>query len=238
MTNPCLLNNVEHKDLKVNTHPGVSEHQRVNRTVIHTTEINELHKEFPIVISQHAESKKLEMHAILGLQKNQNLFLRGSSWRTRYIPASIARGPFSLGINANAETNQEPVICIDETDIRVNEVTGEPLFLKFGGESPYLQFVKKALNTIHSGLQYDATLFSLIEKYNLLTPLSVEIKLSDEEQVNISQYYSIDTKTLSALSGDALTELNQYGVLSLLYFLVSSIGNFQHLIQLQNNPDK
>jgi len=36
------------------------------------------------------------------------------------------------------------------------------------------------------------------------------------------------------LTGDSLEKLSQYGVLSLLYFVLSSMGNFQALIELKN----
>jgi hypothetical protein len=94
--------------------------------------------------------------------------------------------------------------------------------------------VKKALQTIESGIQFDLTLFTLVESMELLEPVAIQIKLSNVEEVNFSDYYTVNQEKLAQLDGESLTKLNQYGVLSLLYFVLSSMGNFQQLIQLKN----
>jgi hypothetical protein len=94
--------------------------------------------------------------------------------------------------------------------------------------------VKKALQTIESGMQFDKTLYTLIESLDLLEPVSIQIKLSNVEEINFSDYYTINQQKLTQLDGNSLAKLNQYGVLSLLYFILSSMGNFQQLIELKN----
>jgi len=177
------------------------------------------------------------LHAILGLEKDENLFIGENGWTTRFVPALLARGPFSLGYKKSEKENneqQDPVICIDLQDPRVNSNHGEDIFLQFGGESPYLNYVKKALQTIDSGMYYDKTLFSLVEVMDLLEPVSINIKLSNVEEVNFSNYYTINQEKLTNLAGAELAKLSQSGVLSLLYFILSSMGNFQTLLELKN----
>ena len=83
-------------------------------------------------------------------------------------------------------------------------------------------------------MHFDKTLFTLVESMDLLEPVSIEIKLSNVEQVNLSDYYTVNQEKLTKLDGDSLAKLNQYGVLSLLYFVLSSMGNFQVLMELKN----
>ena len=64
--------------------------------------------------------------------------------------------------------------------------------------------------------------------------MSIQIKLSNVEQVNLNNYYTINQQKLSTLEGDQLAKLNQYGILSSLFFILSSMGNFQRLIELKN----
>jgi hypothetical protein len=237
MSKATVLNNIDHKDLKVDTRPESSKNNDVNRSVVYVTEIGELHKEFPLVFYKHPETGQAQLHAILGLEKDENLFVGENGWTSRFVPALLARGPFSLGYNkAENEDGQAsaPVICIDMDDPRVNTEHGEDVFLQFGGEAPYLNYVKKALQTIESGIQFDLTLFTLVESMELLEPVAIQIKLSNVEEVNFSDYYTVNQEKLAQLDGESLTKLNQYGVLSLLYFVLSSMGNFQQLIQLKN----
>jgi hypothetical protein len=237
MSKATVLNNIDHKDLKVDTRPESSKNNDVNRSVVYVTEIGELHKEFPLVFYKHPDSGQAQLHAILGLEKDENLFVAENGWTTRFVPALLARGPFSLGYkkaeNENGQAS-DPIICIDMDDPRVNIEHGEDVFLQFGGEAPYLNYVKKALQTIESGIQFDKTLFTLVESMDLIEPVAIQIKLSNVEEVNFSDYYTVNQEKLAQLDGESLTKLNQYGVLSLLYFVLSSMGNFQQLIQLKN----
>lgn len=237
MSKATVLNNVDHKNLKVDTRPESSNSKHVNRTLVHATEIAELQKEFPLVFYKHPDTGQTELHAILGLEKDENLFIGKNGWTTRFVPALLARGPFSLGYKKPENENEEPsapIICVDMEDPRVNTEVGEDIFLQFGGEAPYLDYVKKALQTIESGMQFDKTLYTLVESMALLEPVSIQIKLSNVEEVNFSDYYTVNQQKLTQLDGESLSKLNQFGVLSLLYFVLSSMVNFQQLIELKN----
>lgn len=234
MSKAIVLNNVDHKSIKIDIRSEAN--VNVNRSLAFATEINELHKEFPLVFHKNAEGQT-QLHAILGLEKDENLFVGENGWTTRFVPALLARGPFSLGYKkAKKENNepQDPVICIDMDDPRVNTEQGEEVFLQFGGEAPYLNYVKKALQTIDSGMHYEKTLFTLVESMDLLEPVSIQIKLSNVEEINFSDYFTVNQEKLAKLSGDDLAKLSQHGVLSLLYFVISSLGNFQTLMELKN----
>ena len=235
MSKATILNNVDHKNLKVDTRP--ESNLNVNRSMVYATEIGELHKEFPLVFYKQPDNGQTQLHAICGLEKDENLFIGENGWTTRFVPALLARGPFSLGYNKPESSDgqqQDPVICIDMKDPRVNTEHGEDIFLQFGGEAPYLNYVKKALQAIDSGIQFDKTLFMLVDSMDLLEPVSINIKLSNVEEVNFSDYYTVNQEKLAKLDGASLAKLSQYGVLSLLYFVLSSMGNFQTLMELKN----
>ncbi|AXR05554.1 SapC family protein [Salinimonas sediminis] len=231
MKTTTVLNNVDHKDLKINLHLTAMADCKVNRTLAYTPEIQDLHKEFPLLFYRDPATQTIQLHAILGLDKNENLFIDDTGWQSRFVPAQLACGPFSIAYHQQDDSAQaKPFLCFDEQDERVSNTTGESVFLPMGGESAYLQHVKKALQVIETGAQYDNTLFTLAQEMDLLEPVSVQIKLSDDHQVNFNDYLSINEQALANLSGDALARLNQYGTLSLLFFILSSMSNFQQLI--------
>jgi len=233
MSTISVLNNIEHKELRVNVSKDIYQYVNVNRSVIYVTEVADLHKEFPILISKNADSSEFQLHCILGLEKNENLFVSEQGWTSRFVPALLARGPFSLGYPNKGEAAEgptDPIICIDMDDPRVGAEDGEELFLPFGGQAPYLDYVKSALKSIELGMKYNNTLFAMVQEFDLLEPVSVNIKLSSSEEVNFSEYFTIDQEKLSKLGATELAQLSTSGVLSVLYFILSSMGNFQHLI--------
>lgn len=237
MSKATVLNNVDHKNLKVDIRPESSPSLHVNRCSIFSTEISEIHKEFPLVFYKKPETGETQLHAILGLDKDENLFLDENGWTSRFVPALLARGPFSLGYKQSEPGNtpqSDPVICVDLDDPRVNSEQGEDVFLQFGGEAPYLEHVKKALQTIEGGMTYDKTLYTLLESTALLEPVSINIKLNSVEEVSFNDYYTVKQDKLASLNSEDLAKLNQFGVLSLLFFVLSSMGNFQQLIERKN----
>ena len=94
MSKATVLNNVDHKNVKVDTRP--ESNQNVNRSLVYATEINELHKEFPLVFYKHPDTGQAQLHAILGLEKDENLFVSENGWTTRFVPALLARGRIGL----------------------------------------------------------------------------------------------------------------------------------------------
>jgi hypothetical protein len=74
MTNKAVvLNNVEHKDLKVDARQRASYGDNVNRTLAFPTEFGELHKEYPILFHKDPETSALHAHAILGFDLERSI---------------------------------------------------------------------------------------------------------------------------------------------------------------------
>lgn len=235
--NKKLLNNVDHKDLKVDIRPHRRYGDFVNRALVLSTEFVDLHKEFPILIHKDEKSGQLAAHAILGLEKDENLFIADGEWQTQFVPATLARGPFSIGyqrLEINGEESTEIAVMVDEDDPRCGAEGGEAVFLEYGGESPFLEYVKKALQKIEDGLHADKAFYGLLTEFDLLEPVSIKVTLTAEKQVGFNGYCTISQSRLAALGGDALQKLNSAGALGHVFFLASSVGNFQRLIALKN----
>lgn len=237
MTARAVLNNVDHKDLKVDARHSEKYGDNVNRALAFSTEFGELQKEYPILFHKDAEAGAILAHVILGFERDENLFLDADGWAASYVPAILDRGPFMIGFQdqqIDGTVRKEPVIHIDMDDPRVGIDDGEAVFLPFGGDSPYLEKVMRTLQMIHQGANRDKVLFPLLESMGLLQPVSIEVTLSNVEQVNLNDYYSIDAERLSQLDGESLEKLNRQGALSLAFFALSSLTNMQRLIVMKN----
>jgi len=237
MSKAVLLNNVEHKDLKIDSRLTAEYGDNVNRTMAFATEFGELQKEYPILFYKDPTTKSFQAHVILGLEKNENLFVGDDGWLGDYVPAMLARGPFMIGFQDNevdGKTVKEPVIHIDMDNPRVGTKTGQSLFLAFGGDSSYLENIMKTLQIIHRGSEIGEIFFSALDDMGLFEPVNIEISLSSIANINFSDYYTINRDKFDQLNGESLEKLNKMGALGLIYFALASLGNFNKLLKLKN----
>jgi hypothetical protein len=147
-----LLNNVAHKGLRVVTRFGCEFGDQVGMVPAFPTEYAELQREYPIFFRKDREDGGYQSVAMLGFDKQENLFLQGEHWNATYLPGYIAKGPFLIGFQEqwdDGELRKEPVIHVDLDHPRASFDEGEPVFLAQGGHSPYLQHVTTVLGGIH-----------------------------------------------------------------------------------------
>lgn len=234
MTNKALLNNIDHANLRVTAKHGPAYGDSVHQALIFPTEFADVQREYPILFCRDDSTQSLQSVALLGLEENENLFLDDAGWRARYVPASMARGPFSIALHRNKGSDTpEPMIHVDLDDPRIDENEGERLFLPHGGNSPYLERVSEALQRIHRGAEIATSMFDAFSETDLIAPVRLELMLSETEKYNIVDYFSISEERLRALDGAALERLNKGGFLQMAFWAVSSLGAMSRLIELK-----
>jgi hypothetical protein len=236
MANTVLLDNVTHMNLRVR--PGYSAEfgDSVNSVLVFPTEFAYVQREYPILFRKDAEGQ-LQSIALLGLDKDENLFLDAPAWNARYVPAVQARGPFLIGFQnreVDGEPVREPVIHVDLDHPRISETEGEPAFLKHGGNSPYLERANRMLNVIYQGTELSRRMFEAFEAAELIEGMKVEVALDDRTKYQLPDFYTISQERLDDLDGASLERLNKSGFLHLAMLVVTSLGNVSWLIELKN----
>ena len=230
MTNVVKLNNVDHAGLRVSAGP-VGE--GINQVPVFATEFEAVQRDFPIVFHRGADGV-FEARALLGLDRGENLFLDGERWRARHVPALLARGPFTVGLEARAGGAAEPMIYVDLDDPRIVGSGGEPVFLPHGGNAPYLERVLDALQTAHLGHAAQAAMFAAFEAAGLIEPVRLEIQLDDTLRYDMVDFHTIGIEALGRLTGPALEQLHRQGLVAAAVHVASSLGNIARLIALKN----
>lgn len=234
MTNTVLLNNIDHQNLRVNTRRNAELGDNLGAVITFPTEFADIQRHYPILLRKAPESGEYQAMALLGLTKDENLFLTDKGWEADYIPAILARGPFMIGFQQqedNDEPRKKPVIHIDLDNPRVNEVEGQPLFREHGGNTPYLESVAKILEAIHEGMSVSGAMYAAWESAGLLEPVNIDIKVDDKLTYNLSSYYTISEDRLRNLDGTTLEKLNRSGLLQGAYLMIASLNNLQSLIE-------
>jgi hypothetical protein len=228
-----LLNNVDHGDLRVVTRGDSGFGDDINQVLIFPTEFEAVQREYPIFFRKDAEGV-FQSVALLGLDRDENLFLEERGWNARYVPAIQQRGPFSIALRSDGE----PMIHVDLDDPRVQaaeiEEGGERVFLPAGGNSPYLQHVARLLGVIYDGLEFSKVMFAAFEAHGLIEPIDVEIKLDDYTQYDLPELYTISQDRFAALDAAGLEALHRSGFLAAAQWVLSSLGNVGFLVELKN----
>jgi hypothetical protein len=236
MARTAVLDNIAHKDLKIRGGYSAEFGDSINSVLIFPTEFVYVQREYPILFRKDAGGQ-LQAFAMLGLDKDENLFLEGNRWNARYVPAVLQRGPFMIGFRKNesaGETVREPVIHIDLDHPRVSQTEGEPLFLRHGGNSPYLEHANRMLQIIYRGTAAVAPMFAAFEEAGLLEAMEIEVALDDRVKYDVPGFLTISEQRLAKLDGAQLERLNKPGFLHFALFALASLGNMSWLIELKN----
>ena len=243
MANHVLLNNVDHKDLRVKADYSAEYGDSVASVLTFPSEFGDVHKEYPILFQKDASTGKFQSVVLLGFQKGENLFLSPNKtlgnigWNASYVPGIVARGPFLIGFqdqSADGGDERAPVIHIDMDNPRVSTEEGERLFKEFGGNSAYLEKISVILQGLHHGMSFSDEMFTAFEHFELIEPVTINVQLNDGEKISIQGNYTISDEKLSQLSGEALEKLNRAGFLQGAFLVLSSFGNIKKLIELKN----
>lgn len=237
MPNHAILNNVDHKHLRVITARGAAYGDAVMSAPTFPAEFRELQASYPIVFARSADGSAFDALALFGFQNGENLFLDERDGETRWeapsIPLSIERLPFLIG-----RGGEELSIHIDLDHPRVSTqegaIEGEALFLTYGGTSEYLERIASVLRTLHDGLEDARNFSAALQELELLESFVVDIELDDGSQNRLGGFYTINEERLRALSGERLERLNRAGYLQAIYMAVASLSQFRGLIDRKN----
>ncbi|MFC0250970.1 SapC family protein [Massilia consociata] len=229
MANPVLLNNIDHKDLRVITRHGPGLGDNIAYVQTFPGEFRMLQAHYPIVFRKESDNHPFEPVALFGFESDENLFLGENGWDAPAIPLLVERLPFLIGRHGD-----ELMIHIDLDSPRIGTTEGEPVFLPHGGMTPYLEQINSILLTIHEGMQSNAGFIEALVKHELIEGFSLDVTLDDGSQNRLAGFYTINEDRLAALDAAALDSLNKAGYLAAIYFQLASLSNFRALIDRKN----
>lgn len=232
-----LLDNVRHKDLKIERRYGPQRGFDKHVARVFPIELGALQAEYPLFFIRNASSGRFDLVALLGFEETENLYLGAEGWLAQRIPMSIERGPFLIGFQEQMDNGvpvQMPVIHVDMNHPWVSDSRGEPVFLPHGGESPLLERVSTLLATIHAGHQATETFSQLLVGLDLIESLDLEVEFDDGSKHALKGLYTIHEERLAGLDGNTLGSLHQKGALRDIYMMLASLPNLSALIERRN----
>lgn len=237
MANIQILNNVDHKNLRVIIEHSAEygDNQWFAPTFAH--EFRNLQNHYPIVFTKSPDTGQFQAVALLGFEVGENLFLSEDGWDAGYIPLSVVRQPFLIGFQQNREDGvavKEPVISVNMDSPRISETEGEPVFLEHGGNSEYLEQINSLLKLVHEGHELNQAFVDMLLGMDLLESFVLDVELNDGSEHRMSGFYTINETSLRGLTGDDLVILNNNGYLEAVYMAIASLSNISALVEKKN----
>jgi hypothetical protein len=229
MSKHVLLNNVDHKDLRIVTTRSAEYGDNVMLAATFPAEFRNLQAHYPIVFRKNAQGQ-FEPVTLLGFKEGQNLFLTEQGWDATYIPMTLERLPFLIGFSHD----RQPMMHIDLDHPRVSRTQGEPIFREFGGNTEFLERMNSLLLAIHNGLAASESFIGALLQHDLLESFVLDIQLNDGSQNRLAGFYTIKEERLLDLNGAALERLNRAGHLQAIYMAIASLSHFRALIERVN----
>lgn len=221
-----LLNNIQHKDLRVITQRGAAWGDDFMSAPVTVDEFRKAQAHYPIVFQPDAKGGFLPI-VLFGLQEGQNLFLNGSGWDADYLPLSVQRLPFSIGI-----ADDELRMMVDMASKRISHgAEGEAVFLPHGGTTDFTEHANSVLRTLHEGFQATTEFVQTLMNHELLEPFTLDVERPDGTHGQLLGYYIVNEERLAALDAGTVGLLHQADYLQPLYMAIASLSNFTPLIK-------
>lgn len=223
---PQLLNNIQHKDLRVVTQRGARWGDDFMSAPLTADEFRQAQAHYPIVFQPDGRGGFVPT-ALFGLQQGQNLFLTEEGWDADYLPLSVQRLPFSIGI-----ADDELRMMVDMDSKRISHgAEGEALFLPHGGTTDFTENANAVLRTLHEGLQATTQFVQTLMSHELLEPFTLDVERPDGTRGQLVGYFIVDEERLAALDAGTVALLHQADYLQPLYMAIASLSNFRSLIR-------
>jgi hypothetical protein len=236
MTQTVLLDNTAHKDLRVRT--GYSAEFGDSISQVHDF----LQNSFTCSANTRSSFARtpadyFSLWRCLASTRRRTCFWKAARGMPGMYRLCSNADPFLIGfrtIETSGEAVREPVIHIDLDHPRVSKTEGEPVFLKHGGNAPYLERANRMLQLIYRGTSAVRPMFAAFEEAGILESMEIEVALDDRVKYKLPGFLTISEPNLAKLDGAQLERLNKTGFLHFAMFALASLGNINWLIELKN----
>ena len=229
-----LLTYEAHQHLKIDSEQKDEYLEKCAYAMIVPNEIVQAQREFPIFFKKDANTGQFYTCVLMSLSGRENLFVKDGQWQTKYSPLTFKRGPFLIGLNKDESGEESAIMYINTGDSKVSETQGESLFDSNGNKSQYLEEVTQVLQDIHHGVEIGKDMIQHFNELKLIEPININIELNNGDKISPPELYTLNLEALENVSAEALQTLTKKGYLGLAYFIASSIGNTQTLVEKQN----
>ena len=233
MTNIQRLNSHEHASISVTS--DTRDYETTIFSPIVVEEFRGLQGYYPLLFTKNDDNGSYQPVALFGLQAEENLYIKNSSWVTPNVPLLVKRGPLLIGTeNSSSSEAGKNFVAINCDHKTISFTTGERLFNEDGSSTEYLTKMTDTLAQIHRGVKQTVAFVNVLEKNELIIPLTLRIPLVKSKAVELTGLFTIDEEKLQAVSKNTLFELHSHNFLVPSCMMIASLAQVSRLIELKN----
>ncbi len=225
MTNIVPLNSETHRLLRVfgGASARYGDNQRFVQVVV--GEFSELVVHCPILMSKDADTGAFFCGAMLGFDRNENLFLKEGKGHQGYRPLNLQRMPFYA---AGAD------LAIDLDHPRVGVEAGQALFTASGQPTVYLESIMQAFRDLKPGMEMTKLFIATLLQHKLIEPIDISASFDDGTKRNLADLYTINQTVLRDLPDAVVLDLFRRGYLRLIHLMIASLKQIGELATRKN----
>lgn len=203
--------------------------RNLNALPLSFTEFTVACRDYPIAFVGASAGSVIAM-AVLGLEKQQNLFATAESeWDASvYLPAYVRRHPFCMTrVTVDGKERPERVACVEKSAL---SDSGEPMFDAKGEPLPAWEARSKLLFEFEADLARSEEMSRELGRHQLLESFSLQAQPNQGPPLAMTGMYRVSEQKLAELAPDELKALLQKGVLARVYAHLISLANFGRLL--------
>jgi hypothetical protein len=235
--NPPNLQTVDfsrHGKLKVKPNPGFAHARDRNIVAVNVSELGLASSNFPIVLARNPADQRFLLMAMLGLKSGENIYFGEDFWESTYVPMSVQRHPFIVGLDDRVEDTSRLATCIETDSACLGETEGLPLFNADGSDSDLLRSANQLLRNMFEAGKFTEEFLETLQNLDMITPLNIDLQTQRGEVRRITGLFTIDEKRLKELSAEQLKDLQMRDFLAPCHLILVSLYQLNQLIRLRN----
>lgn len=213
--------------------------QPMNAVFVTAAECPQLATEYPIFFIKAGQDGQGATDyapiAVLGLDKGENLYVDGATWRATMLPGQMAMYPFCV---ARVGTDRYAV-CVDESWSGVAaEGPGERLFTDAGEPTEFTRRMQGTLEKMEAQIDQTRAVGRRLAALDLLRERRFDATLPDGRKIAIDGFFMVDEAQVKALPDEQLLALHREGLLGLIHAHWLSAGHMRRLLHWRMEREK
>lgn len=230
-TNYIPLDKDKHTALKVNVKHNFEYAQNTHLSAVTLKEFAQIATCMPMAFINDPQSGNYHAVAMLGIEANQNMYMKDGKWQGHAVPLNIQRFPFDVRPDGD-----KLGVYIDENSDLITD-DGEALFTESGEPTEYLKSRHQMLGDIANSEMATQRFIQQLVELELLEPLDMLVHYANGQQRSVTGVTTISEAKVNELADEKILELKKTGFLGAIYAMLMSLGQLNRLVQLSAGTD-
>jgi len=207
---------------------------RLHAAPLAVIEFQHAARHYPIAFVRDPASGAPQPIAVLGLERERNLFVRDGAWEPLcWLPAYVRRWPFHtarLARPADGAPRDDALICVDESGL-CQAAAGGALFGADGTATAAWGPIEQLIREVETARLQSEAFAARLAELDLLEPFEAHAMPAGGAARTVGGLERVSEDRLNALPETSVKELMQRGFLSRIYAHLTSLDNFRYLLE-------